>query len=879
LVSKSVEKMKKFSIILLITLISKWSFGQTYNMTSGTINTCSGTFYDSGGSSGNYSNNQNITQTFCSNNGAPIQFNFTLFDLRNGDFLSVYNGPNTSSPLIGTYEGNSGPSTITSSGTCITFVFISNANNVDPGWAASISCLSPPANDACSTAEPLAVSASTTCTTAESGTVEYATASGEAHGCVGSADDDVWYSFVATSTAHTVTLSGITGSTTDLDFAVYAASCGGTEILCSALVTNTASGLTPGVTYYVRVYTATATPGQTTDFNICITTPPAPPINDDPCGAIDLSIVASCGYTTYSNTNATATAGVPAPGCASYVTGDVWFRVQVPANGSIQIDTDDIGFSDGGMAAYSGTCAALTLMGCNDDSSPNGLMPLLSFTGLTPGNFIYIRVWEYGGNEFGNFGICVTSPTPPTPPTPPANNECSTATPATVNPNALCSDVVSGTISGATASAQSNTCSGAADDDVWYSFVASATTHTISLLNVNGSTTDLYHSVYAGTCGSIGAPLICSDPNSSTVTGLTIGNTYYVRIYSWTSFSGQNTTFDLCIGTPPPPPTNVTCDLMDPICSGSPIAFTAASNGGTAEPGNNYDCLYTQPNPSWYYLEISQAGNLVIDITAGSDVDYALWGPFADLATAQTECGTYGLPADCSYSSSAIEQAVLSGAQVGEVFILLVTNYANIVQTIFVNEAASNTARTDCSIVPLPVSLLAFDVTAQNDFNRVTWTTASERDNDFFIVQRSANGLVWETIGLVDGSGTTNEVHDYVFDDKTPLPGISYYRYKQVDFNGEFEFSPVASVERELSANFPDFYPVPTSEHFYIQLNLNEINALRVKDNLGREVSFDLEQIDNSTSRLTLKQADAGVYHTEIHLHSGKTFSKKIVVH
>ena len=63
----------------------------------------------------------------------------------------------------------------------------------------------------------------------------------------------------------------------------------------------------------------------------------------------------------------------------------------------------------------------------------------------------------------------------------------------------------------------------------------------------------MYHAVYdaAPGCGALGAAIECSDPNTSDLTGLTPGNTYYVQVYTWTSLGGRDTTFDICVGTPP----------------------------------------------------------------------------------------------------------------------------------------------------------------------------------------------------------------------------------------------------------------------------------------------------------------------------------------
>ena len=110
-----------------------------------------------------------------------------------------------------------------------------------------------------------------------------------------------------------------------------------------------------------------------------------------------------------------------------------------------------------------------------------------------------------------------------------ANDECINATIAPVNISTTCTQTVSGTVIGATASTEPNACFGTSDDDVWFQFTATSTTHTISLLNITGSTTDLFHVLYSGSCGAL-TQLYCSDPNASTANNLVVGQTYFVRV-------------------------------------------------------------------------------------------------------------------------------------------------------------------------------------------------------------------------------------------------------------------------------------------------------------------------------------------------------------
>ena len=372
------------------------------------------------------------------------------------------------------------------SGTAVT-VTLEHNNAACNSTLATQNYYCPPANDECAGAVALTVNPDYTCGSVTSGTVASATASAGATGCSGTADDDVWYSFTATGAAHRVSLTNIVGSTTDMYMAFYSGSCGAlTNIHCSDPNEANLTGLTAGQTYYVRVYTWTSTPGQTSTFDICVGTPPPPPANDECAGAVAL----------------------------------------------------------------------------------------------------------------------------------------------TVNPDYACGSVTSGTVASATASAGATGCSGTADDDVWYSFTATGAAHRVSLTNIVGSTTDMYMAFYSGSCGAL-TNIHCSDPNEANLTGLTAGQTYYVRVYTYTSTPGQTSTFDICVGTPPPPPT----------CPGGlgpntvNIASLPYSTTGqtTCGSGNNItssnvgvtcgSTSYYGGEDRTYIFTATETGVYNIDLTTGADQD------------------------------------------------------------------------------------------------------------------------------------------------------------------------------------------------------------------------------------------------------------------
>ncbi|MBK7085607.1 MAG: T9SS type A sorting domain-containing protein [Flavobacteriales bacterium] len=137
---------------------------------------------------------------------------------------------------------------------------------------------------------------------------------------------------------------------------------------------------------------------------------------------------------------------------------------------------------------------------------------------------------------------------------------------------------------------------------------------------------------------------------------------------------------------------------------------------------------------------------------------------------------------------------------------------------------------------PLPVELVRFDAEAVPPTGiELTWSTATEMDNDHFLVQRSSDLLEWLPIGLVDGQGTILQPTDYSFWDKEPLDGASYYRLVQVDHNGEQERSSVRGVTwSQVSA--PRVMPNPSNGRFALRLEPALPSMVQMVDASGRVV-------------------------------------------
>lgn len=491
----------------------------------------------------------------------------------------------------------------------------------------------PPVNDNCSGAIALTVNPDYACGTVTAGTVAGATASStDATACFGAEDDDVWFSFVATSATHRISLTNVAGSVTDMFHSVWTGDCASLTLVagsCSDANTSSPTGLTIGQTYYVRVNTYTATSGQNSTFNICVGTPPAPPANDECTGAIALTVNPdyACGTVTAGTVAGATPSNTDATACFGAEDDDVWFSF-VATDVTQKISLNNVAGSTTDMfhSVWTGDCGALVLVpgSCSDANSSNP-------SGLNIGDTYYVRVNTYTatGGQDSTFNICIG-----TTPGAPANDECDSATALTVNPDLACGSVTAGTVAGATPSNTDTTaCFGAEDDDVWFSFVATATTQVVSLTGVTGSTTDMFHSVWTGDCGALVlVPGSCSDADVSNPTGLNIGDTYYVRVNTYTATGGQDTTFNICIGTNPPPPANDECAGAIALTPGGQFSDNDidSTNGGatlspdTPAPSCGNLNFATTGKDVWYSVVVPASGSLTIETgtnASGSGLD------------------------------------------------------------------------------------------------------------------------------------------------------------------------------------------------------------------------------------------------------------------
>ncbi len=261
------------------------------------------------------------------------------------------------------------------------------------------------------------------------------------------------------------------------------------------------------------------------------------------------------------------------------------------------------------------------------------------------------------------------------------------------------------------------------------------------------------------------------------------------------------------------------------------------------------------------------------EVCAYSDEPYTYTTPAQNGATYN-----WSIPADWFVESGdgTNTLVVYAGAESGEVTVTVTSNCGS------ASDTQPVVAFEDCDLInPLPVELISFTGTASAQGIALNWTTASEKDNDRFEVQRSQDGRSFETVGTVKGNGTTSSRNEYNFVDKAAKNGLNYYRLRQVDFSGAFEFSKVVAVTgKGIKGAEVTLYPNPTTDgEFNIRMTpTNEAVSIQIMDVSGKIL---MNKTVTNTSELNINGRalgmKAGIYLINVKSGNSITVEKLIV--
>ncbi len=183
---------------------------------------------------------------------------------------------------------------------------------------------------------------------------------------------------------------------------------------------------------------------------------------------------------------------------------------------------------------------------------------------------------------------------------------------------------------------------------------------------------------------------------------------------------------------------------------------------------------------------------------------------------------------------------------------------------------------------PLPIELLNFTV-SYNGVNAVNinWETASETNNDYFTIERSSDAIHFSEINKIRGAGNSNQTIQYSTIDKQPLNGVTYYRLKQTDYNGDYKYSNTKSVLIENGNDFEVTNVVSLLSENTIEITITGSSQSDLKvdlfDELGKLIYTSNFKLSETYSKIIIPsdQLSSGIYLLNI-TGGNKVISKKI---
>ncbi len=293
-----------------------------------------------------------------------------------------------------------------------------------------------------------------------------------------------------------------------------------------------------------------------------------------------------------------------------------------------------------------------------------------------------------------------------------------------------------------------------------------------------------------------------------------------------------------------------------------PVGITPNSTSNTTFRCEYFDTTSINAPVATTLNKVSQVEYFQVDRIAGSANAYVTlsWnsGSFVnasamgDLRVARWNGSSWENKGVTTYSGTAISGSITSA---------LVSSFSPF-------KLASTTSSN-----PLPIELINFSAEQIENDIKLVWKTASETNNDFFTIERSVDAINFDPIENINGSGNSNQVIQYVSYDKDAPNETIYYRLKQTDYNGNYEYSSVVSINKKLTKSI--IYN-DTNKQLEIDGDLNEHFSICIYDLDGHLVC--LFNPNEMNSAIDISSFDSGIYIVSLFEKNIKLESKKIFV-
>jgi len=179
---------------------------------------------------------------------------------------------------------------------------------------------------------------------------------------------------------------------------------------------------------------------------------------------------------------------------------------------------------------------------------------------------------------------------------------------------------------------------------------------------------------------------------------------------------------------------------------------------------------------------------------------------------------------------------------------------------------------------PLPLEVLNFNIHLQNDTALLFWETLSEINKDYFVIERSIDGINFSSIGKVNAAGNSSEKQSYHYKNILPHPGIFYYRIKQVDFNNIYDYSEIKAIHLKNSSKVL-FYPNPLNQGKPLTIHMDEKKEtikITIFDITGKAINTPFTQ-NNNTITINTSTLSKGIYTIQLNFNNSYYYEKIII--
>jgi hypothetical protein len=406
---------------------------------------------------------------------------------------------------------------------------------------------------------------------------------------------------------------------------------------------------------------------------------------------------------------------------------------------------------------------------------------------------------------------------------------------------------------------------------------ASNTCVNFDFSSTGGWSGNIGFSLYQGSasCGtpvSLGAVQGCNDgwlagtgtsfsPTNNSGQVVTAPNTCYTLRIAFQSAPSAANPISMCVYTQPSATNDYPCGAM-PIGPTSQITNndpTCSYGGGTwqSDPAPGQFCAGSLENTAWYTFTTSPTcvAPCTVVVTL-SNIVCSGGGSGFQIGYFTGSCGSLS-NFGCTSGSGGTVTTTITGLSPGQQIIIGIDGNAGASCTFSIS--ASNT-------VPLPVSLLDFHAKVLNNRAvQLVWSTSSETNSDFYTIEKSYDGINYEFVSKVKAAGMSNEVLSYNTLDNNTIEKTTYYRLKQTDFDGIFEYIGTTVVKGQSKGiDKVLMYPNPVQNQAEITLNSNNSSnaEIQIFDMKGKLIMSDMLYVTEGTNRFILntESFNKGIY-------------------